>query len=418
VRRPWAPRPAGEGNEAGEGSEAVPAAGGRLAGHMSHSVSVATATVVPVYLTGGLAVQLGHDLGFPVASLGLAPAAFFGAAAVCSPLAGMLTERIGPGPAMRAAVWTSVVVMLVAAVVVWNLTSLLILLAVAGAGNALAQPSTNLFLAQRVPFRRQGTAYGVKQSAIPTAGLLAGLAVPFLGLTIGWRWAFATMAVLAAVVAWRTPTGERRPRASAAERRESGDASRGLLVVAAVAAGLAAASGSALGIYLVAGAVHSGWSEATAGLLFAFASTVGIAARLGSGLRADRRGRNHLGVVILMLVLGSIGFALLVPSHRLLFALGAPIAFGAGWGWPGLFILAVVQASPTAPAAATGLTQTGTSVGAVVGPVAFGLVVQHASFGMAWIAAGAAGLLAAAIFLLVRRPLGTTAPPLSQHVPI
>jgi hypothetical protein len=37
---------------------------------------------------------------------------------------------------------------------------------------------------------------------------------------------------------------------------------------------------------------------------------------------------------------------------------------------------------------------------------------------MAWIAAGAVGLLAAAIFLLVRRPLETTAPPLSQHVPI
>ncbi|MGZ4442950.1 MAG: MFS transporter [Nocardioidaceae bacterium] len=414
MRRP----PDEAGVAAGVAEAASPEAGGRLAGHMSQAVSVATATVVPVYLTGGLAVQLSHDLGFPVASLGLAPAAFFGAAAVCSPLAGMLTERVGPGPAMRAAVWLAVVVMVVAAVVVWNLASLLVLLAVAGAGNALAQPSTNLFLAQRVPWRRQGTAYGVKQSAIPTAGLLAGLAVPFLGLTIGWRWAFATMAVLAAVVAWRTPAAGRRPRASAAERRQSGDASRSLLVVAAVAAGLAAASGSALGIYLVAGAVHSGWSEAAAGLLFAFTSTVGIAARLGSGLRADRRGRNHLGIIILMLVLGSAGFALLAPSHRLLFALGAPIAFGAGWGWPGLFILAVVQASPTAPAAATGLTQTGTSVGAVVGPVAFGLIVEHESFGTAWIAAGAAGLVAAAIFLLVRRPLGTTAPPVSPSIPI
>jgi MFS family permease len=385
---------------------------------MAQAVSVATATVVPVYMTGGLAVQLSHDLDFPVTSLGLAPAAFFGSAAICSPLAGVLTERIGPGLAMRAAVWTSVVVMLVVSFVVWNLASLLVLLAVAGAGNALAQPSTNLFLAQRVPWRRQGTAYGVKQSAIPTAGLLAGLAVPFLGLTIGWRWAFATMAVLAAVVGWRAPTAARRPRASAAERRQSGDAGRPLLVVAAVAAGLAAASGSALGIYLVAGAVKSGWSEAGAGLLFALTSAVGIAARLGSGLRADRRGRNHLGVIILMLILGSVGFALLAPSQRVLFALGAPIAFGAGWGWPGLFILAVVQASPTAPAAATGLTQTGTSIGAVVGPVAFGLVVEHQSFGMAWIAAGAAALVAAAIFVLVRRRLGSAGPPpLSDPLP-
>ncbi|MGZ6883031.1 MAG: hypothetical protein ACXVET_09680, partial [Nocardioidaceae bacterium] len=94
MRRP----PDEAGVAAGVAEAASPEAGGRLAGHMSQAVSVATATVVPVYLTGGLAVQLSHDLGFPVASLGLAPAAFFGAAAVCSPLAGMLTERVGPGP--------------------------------------------------------------------------------------------------------------------------------------------------------------------------------------------------------------------------------------------------------------------------------------------------------------------------------
>lgn len=385
---------------------------------MAQAVSVATATVLPVYLTGGLAVQLSADLDFPLASLGLAPAAFFGAAAVCSPLAGMLTERIGPGPAMRGAVCLVAAVMLIGSLVVHGLAALLVLLAVAGAGNALAQPSTNLFLAQRVPWGRQGTAYGVKQSAIPTAGMLAGISVPVLGLTIGWRWAFAGMAVLAALVAWRTPMVERTDRSSAAVPVHRPDVGRPLLLVATVAACLAAASGSALGIYLVAGAVQSGWSEGSAGLLFALTSAVGIVARLGSGLRADRRGGNHLTVVGAMLVAGAAGFLLLAPSNPLLFAIGAPIAFGAGWGWPGLFILAVVQASPSSPAAATGLTQTGTSIGAVLGPLAFGLVVRHQSFGAAWLLAGATGCVAAGIFFAVRRLLATThEPPLTGTVP-
>ena len=382
---------------------AVPQSGRPLAACMMQAVAVATATVVPVFLTGALAVQLSTDLAFPLASLGLAPAAFFGAAAVCSPIAGYLTERIGPGRSMRIAVCTVATVLVVTAVVAHSLPVLLVLLAVAGAGNALAQPSTNLFLAQRVPWQRQGVAYGVKQSAIPTAGLLAGLAVPALGLTVGWRWAFVAMAVPAVLVAWGTPAAGPTPRVAAADRRRNGDAGRPVLVVMAFAAGLASASGSALGIFLVAGAVESGWSESAAGLLFAGASAVGIAARLWSGFRADHRGRDHLGVIVLMLVLGSVGFFLLAPSQHLLFALGAPLAFGAGWGWPGLFILAVVQASPSSPAAATGLTQAGTSMGAVLGPAAFGVVAGHVSYLAAWSMVGVGALFSAVIFVLVRR---------------
>ena len=58
--------------------------------------------------------------------------------------------------------------------------------------------------------------------------------------------------------------------------------------------------------------------------------------------------------------------------------MAGPLAFATGWAWPGLFNLAVVRVNPSAPGAATGITQTGTYLGAVVGPVLFGVVAEHA----------------------------------------
>ena len=66
------------------------------------------------------------------------------------------------------------------------------------------------------------------------------------------------------------------------------------------------------------------------------------------------------------------------------YVLATPVAFGAGWAWPGLFNLSVVRRFPEAPGAATGATQTGTYLGAGVGPLVFGLVVDARGFSVAW----------------------------------
>ena len=62
----------------------------------------------------------------------------------------------------------------------------------------------------------------------------------------------------------------------------------------------------------------------------------------------------------------------------------------------GLFNLAVVRMNPAAPAAATGITQTGVYVGALAGPVLFGVLVEAHGYPLAWVlaacsSAGAAG---------------------------
>jgi MFS family permease len=380
------------------------------------AVGVSVVSVLPMFLTAGLAVQIGDDLGFSASRLGTAPAAFFGAMVLTSPFAGRLVDALGAVRAIRGVGIAVAVLLMLIAATARSFPALLGFLALAGIANALAQPATNQLVAHRIPRVRQGFAFGAKYSAIPIASMLAGLAVPVLGLTVGWRWAFAFFAV-AALLAAVWPFG---PAPAGPSRSELAGAldvrlPQRLLLLLAVGVGMAAASGSSMAIFTVAGAVDSGWSEGDAGLIFAAASLAGVATRLVAGVRADRRGRNYLRGVAVMLAAGALGVLLLAFGSPVLFAAGAPLAFGAGWGWPGLFILAVVTLNRSAPAAATSLTQTGTSAGCVLGPLGFGLLVGHTSYTVAWLANGAVLLLAAGVILLGRRQvlrhLGDTRPP-------
>lgn len=66
---------------------------------------------------------------------------------------------------------------------------------------------------------------------------------------------------------------------------------------------------------------------------------------------------------------------------------------------------AIVKTNPGAPAAATGITQTGASGGAALGPLVFGLVVEATSYDVAWLVSGAIALAALAAILVGRSML-------------
>jgi predicted MFS family arabinose efflux permease len=84
---------------------------------------------------------------------------------------------------------------------------------------------------------------------------------------------------------------------------------------------------------------------------------------------------------------------------------GTVIAFVAGWGWPGIFNFAVVKTNPEAPAAATGITQTGASTGAAAGPLIFGVMVALFSYGAAWMTCALLAVAALTAILVGRRML-------------
>ncbi|MGH2745744.1 MAG: MFS transporter, partial [Thermoleophilaceae bacterium] len=162
---------------------------------------------------------------------------------------------------------------------------------------------------------------------------------------------------------------------------------------------LASAGPNSLGAYLVASAVDVGIAEGTAGLLAAAGSGTSLLARVALGERADRRRDYGFGAVVALLAAGSGGFALLATGETAPFVLGVFVAFALGWGWPGLFNLAVVDLNRNAPGAATGVTQTGIYVGAAAGPAAYGLVSAELSYSAAWAASGALCVVAALAFV-------------------
>jgi predicted MFS family arabinose efflux permease len=367
------------------------------------AVATTTAAVIPVFLLGGLAVQISDELHFNPAGLGVVVALYFGISSLCAMPAGWLVERFGDRPTSRAGVLVSATSMLGTAAFAHSYTSLLVATMFSAGGNALGQLSSNLSLARLVPRHRQGLSFGVKQSAIPVATLLAGASVPTIALTVGWRWAFVAGAVLAVAVLPLAPRGPRPPRRSSDGRDKKLERATGPLIVLALGAAFAAGSASALGIFLVDSAVAQGISAGAAGLVLTLGSVVGAITRIGGGWLADRRGGNHFVVLAATLGLGAGGLALLALPGVPALIIGTAVGYGLGWSWPGVLNFAVVRLNPLAPAAATSITQSGVYVGGCAGPLLFGLVAAH-SYPHAWLC-GAAAMVAAAALMLVGRRL-------------
>ena len=368
------------------------------------AVSVATVGILPGFLMGGLAVQIRGELGFGEGALGFAVAVFFAASALGSVISGRVVERVGSSLGMRLAALVSATSLLAVSALAGSLWGLVACLVLGGLGNAISHPATHLLLAREVPQGRQGLAFGIKQAAIPAATLLAGLSVPTIAVTVGWRWAFAGGAALALCVALlvskRTEEGIRR-----VKEARAGDVPLAPLVLLALGIGLGSAAANPLGAFVVESAVATGIEVGRAGLLLALGSAVGICVRIVFGHLADKLNSGRLRLVAGMLAVGTVGFILLASGAPSLLVAGVVIAFAAGWGWPGLFNFAIVRSNPRAPAAATGITQTGASGGAAAGPLAFGYIVEETSFGTAWMCSGVTALVAAAAILLGRSML-------------
>jgi predicted MFS family arabinose efflux permease len=365
------------------------------------AIGAGATTVLPGFLIGSLALQIRHDLDVSVGAVAAGVTVFFAAGALGAGPGGRFAERVGALRAIRGCLVVTAACLLAAALATQSLPELLAVLAVAGVANSITQPAINLFMADQVPLDRQGLAFGVKQSAIPAAVLISGLALPVLALPFGWRATFAICAGAALAVA--ALVGRAAPSFAAAPQRVPAPRPSRKLVVTAVGASLASAGPCALGAYLVASAVDVGIAEGVAGVLAAVGSGISLVVRIIVGHRADRRRDYGFSTMVALLVAGAGGFALLAVGSPVPFVLGAFVAFGLGWGWPGLFNLAVVDLYRESPGAATGISQTGIYVGAAFGPAAYGLLSSGIGYSAAWLVAGACALVAAMFTSYVAR---------------
>jgi MFS family permease len=369
----------------------------------------ATLSMEPVFMLGAAAPAVRSDLHFDARHLGVSVSAFWVAMALAGLVSGRLAQAWGP----RRTIVTGVSAAVASLVGMLAAPSWWVLLAGAclgGIGAALTTPAGDMALFSVTPVRRLGVAYGVKQAALPAASFLAGVGVPALVLTLGWRWAFGAGALLAVPALLVLP---RRLAARApAARRSTKRASLHDVVPIAVAVALAMSAVSATGGFFVESAVTKGLSGQQAGTLLAIGSGFGIAGRFLFSWKLGRIAR-PLNLVALLLALGGAGVAGFTVSGRpVLLVLATVLAFGAGWGWNGLLTQTVVSSHPDDTARASAYIMVGAAVGGVVGPASFGLVAD--AVGISWAWAGAAGaLFAGAVVLLalgVRQGAGQLAP--------
>ena len=365
------------------------------------AIGAGATTVLPGFLIGSLALQIRHDLDVSVGAVAAGVTVFFAAGALGAGPGGRFAERVGALRAIRGCLVVTAVCLLLAGLAAQSLAELLAVLAVAGVANAVDQPAINLFMADQVPLDRQGLAFGVKQSAIPAAVLISGLALPLLALPFGWRATFAICAGAALVVA--ALVGRAAPSFAPPPQRPPAARPSRKLIATAVGAALASAGPCALGAYLVVSAVDVGIAEGVAGLLAAAGSAISLVVRILVGHRADRRRDYGFSAMVALLIAGAAGFALLAVGSPAPFVLGSFVAFGLGWGWPGLFNLAVVNLYRESPGAATGVSQVGIYVGAAFGPAAYGLLSSGIGYSAAWLVAGAFALIAAMFTAFVAR---------------
>lgn len=362
-------------------------------------IAITTAGVLPVFLFGGMAVQISDDLRLTASAKGQVVFGYFAVSALSSAWSGRMTERFGPQRLMRiAAAFAAISALTVATA--QSFGWIFAAVATGGLANALAQPAANALVVYHVDTTRRGFALGVKQSAIPMATLVAGVAVPTIGLTIGWRWAFvgASAIALAAAVSIPSTTG-------VIERRSKAKLERGTLrplVVLSLGSCLGAGVANVLGAFTTSSAVDSGISPGAAGGLLAAASALGLGLRLLSGWLADRRSGGHLTAVGCMLVGGGIGIVGMAADQPVVLVVGTLLAFGSGWSWPGVFNLAVVSYYPRTPAAATGVTQTGSYAGGAIGPLTMGFMVERYGYDWAWLGVAVVAMLGGLIILQAR----------------
>jgi MFS family permease len=364
---------------------------------------------LPLFMVGGLAVQIKDELGLSETTLGAAVTIGFVVGALSAPFGGRLADRIGPKAALYVGSTLSALSLLGLGLLADGWGELVVFLTLAGIAIAITDPGLAILVNQTIPPSRQGLAFGIKEASIPASTLAAGLAVPIIALTAGWRWAFAVgllpwLIVVLSVPRLDATTAEApRPVGAAAGTGKTSPPRRRALVLAAVAAAMGTTAASGVGIFLTESAVAMGLSPANAGILLAVGSVAGIVARVASGVIADRRGGPQFELIAAMLAVGAVTMALGGTGNVALLVLGTVGAFTGGWAWTGIFFLSLVKTHPDRPGAVAGIGTAGLGVGNAAGPILFGVMAQSLSFGAAWLGAAVMAGLASLLMATARK---------------
>lgn len=369
---------------------------------------------VGVFAFGPLGPLLQRDLDLSRTALGGLLTALQLGALVTTLLAARLADRFGVRRVFPASQTLVGLGLLLLAAADW-VGAAVAAAFVAGLGHGLMTPSLAKAALDWAPHQQRGLLLGVLQVASPLAALLASVLLPSVGLAAGWRAALQLAGLLTAATALAFALAYRDPRAlapaalpAASHRPPLADRDAWLL---GAATALCGGAGQALSAFLVLYLTErQSWALPTAGLALALAQVAGAVGILGLGLLSDRAlGGRRRPVLLLGMALGVVGglaFAGAAPGTPPALLLGTALLCGVGVLGYGGVMLALVgeRAGAERVAGAVGFNLTLGYAGFIGGAPAFGWLADQAGYGAAWLAVGAAFLLAALAVALVREP--------------
>jgi predicted MFS family arabinose efflux permease len=350
------------------------------------------AASVVTFIVAALAPLLIDDLGLSRTSLGLVATGMIAVAALLSPLAGYLVDRIGGRPVLLL-IFVATAAGLSGMALAGSYAWLLVGAAVAGIAAAMGNPATNQLISQHIPRGAQGAVIGVKQSGVQAATFFAGLLLPSLGAALGWRRAMAVSALpcvlgLAATLLIVPGVGSAHEAVAPAERTRAygrtPEVARLTLYGALMGFGISAVGGYAV-LY---GVEELGVSAAVGGLAVAMLGLAGIASRIAWARRIER-GASASAALVVMALSGSVSVALIWLADRAgpWLLLAGAFAFGAtATAWNAVGNLVLIRGLPASVAGRmAGVLQSGFYAGFAAGPACFGVLVDATrSYGAGW----------------------------------
>jgi predicted MFS family arabinose efflux permease len=360
------------------------------------------APVAATFLTIGVfigawtvvATEIERELDGGPGRLGLVLAGALGIAAVANTIAGALTERLGTTAALRLTLvaWIAGLGLGSIAPAPWGV-ALALAAAMSGVGavDVVANVSATAALADRPG--RLVRVHSVFNIGGATGATLAAVLVD-ISPTIGWRLAWVTAAVVAAVLllaTWRSELPAGRP----GEQVPLGQGLRMLRderlvpVAAAFALGATVESGvSTWGVLQLRGQLDAGLLVGAGGAVLGF--LIGVVTRLAiSGLQTARAARI---VIVAGTSAATLGLAMLAGLRQPLLAATGLVLASAGISvlWP--LLMSEVGRGRERPGAIVGALSTVGYLGIVIGPGLIGLVAGRwgVPTGL-WLLATAAG---------------------------
>ncbi|GAA1415656.1 MFS transporter [Catellatospora coxensis] len=274
-------------------------------------------------------------------------------------------------------------------------------LTLAGAACASGNAASGRVVLGWFPPQRRGFAMGLRQTALPVSGALAGLGTPLVAQAHGVRGVLlvcAAVCLVSAVAVGVFVVDPPRPEPAVVAAAGSPYRTAGLWRIHGASL-LLVVPQFTTSVFAVAYLVgERGWSESAAGRAAAAAYLLGGAGRLVCGRWSDAvasrlRPMRQLAVVnaaVVLLVAGATqaGSGLTAP----LLVLAVAVSMSGN----GLSYTAVAEhAGPVWAGRALGTQNTVQNVGAALTPAALGLLIAPAGYGAAFALAGALALLAA-----------------------